>query len=277
MKDRLMLLVAVVAGLVATALAFVYLDAAAADAEDIAPPKTMQVLFTLNDLPANAVIDAARDLRVETINIDATPGIARGAVKASDRNAVDGRPISSPVPAGMPLLYSHLTQIQDVDLGPGMRAMAITVDRENLMGGILVPGDHVDLVISYQREEPPKEAANMADVGPEAAISDMMSQVMGQLGQMGGSSVPSKWVSEIVLSNVRIIAVGTALSGSRQAQMYGMSTAGGRGGSTVTLELSADQALELIRVQANGKNPLTLLLRPEDTSGEAATSTLTGG
>ena len=277
MKDRLMLLVAVVAGLVATALAFVYLEAASADAGDTAEVRTMEVLFTMADLPANAVIDADQDLRVETINIDATPGIARGAVKASDRSAVDGRPISSPVPAGVPLLYSHLTQIQDVDLGPGMRAMAITVDRENLMGGILVPGDRVDLVVSYQMEEPPPTTTDMEDVGPEAAIGNMMSQVMSQLGQAGGSSIPSKWISEVVLSNVRIIAVGTALSGSRQAQMYGMASGGSRGGSTVTLELSADQALELIRVQANGKNPLTLLLRPEDTSGEAATSTLTGG
>ena len=277
MKDRLMLLVAVVAGLVATALAFVYLEAATADAEDTAEVRTMEVLFTMDDLPANAVINADRDLRVETINIDSTPGIARGAVKASDRSAVDGRPIGSPIPAGVPLLYSHLTQIKDVDLGPGMRAMAITVDRENLMGGILVPGDHVDLVVSYQMEEPTPDLADTGDLDPEAAIGNMMNQVMSQLGQAGGSSIPSKWISEVVLSNVRVIAVGTALTGSRQAQMYGMASGGSRGGSTVTLELSADQALELIRVQANGKNPLTLLLRPEDTSGEAATSTLTGG
>jgi pilus assembly protein CpaB len=277
MKDRLMLLVAVVAGLVATALAFVYLDGAASDADDIAQVRTMEVLFTVEDLPANAVIDADRDLRVETINIDATPGIARGAVKASDRSAVDRRPISSPVPAGIPLLYSHLTQIKDVDLGPGMRAMAITVDRENLMGGILVPGDHVDLVVSYQKEEPPPTSSTAEGAGPEAAIGNMMNQVMSQLGQAGGSSIPSKWVSEIVLANVRVIAVGTALSGSRQAQMYGMAGGSSSGGSTITLELSADQALELIRVQANGQNPLTLLLRPEDTSGEATTSTLTGG
>lgn len=278
MKDRLMLLVAVVAGLVATALTFVYLEAATSDAEDLAPVRTMQVLFTVDDLPANTVIDADKHLRSETINIDATPGIARGAVKASDRSAVDGRPISSPVPAGVPLLYSHLTQVQDVDLGPGMRAMAITVDRENLMGGILVPGDHVDLVVSYRKEAEPKAPATAEGQGPEAAIGAMMSQVMDQLGQGGGSSIPSQWISEVVLSNVRIIAVGTALSGSRQAQMYGMAAGGGaRGGSTITLELSSAQALELIRVQAGGKNMLTVLLRPEDTSGEAATSTLTGG
>ena len=272
-----MLLVAVAAGLVATALAFVYIDSATSAAEDVPPPPTMQVLFTVDDLMANAVIDAEQDLRVETINIDATPGIARAAVRASDRAAVDGRTIGSPVPAGVPLLYAHLTQVQDVDLGPGMRAMAITVDRENLMGGILVPGDRVDIVVSYQKEserptEPPPSTS------AEDAIGAMMGQVMSQIGAVGGgSSVPSEWIAEEVLSNVRVIAVGTALSGSRQAQMYGMAAGSARGGSTITLELSQAQALELIRVQANGQNPLTLLLRPLDTSAEAAVSTLSGG
>ncbi len=277
MKDRLILLIAIVAGLAATALAFVYIDSATGSTEDAAQVRTLKVLFAVDDLPANAVIDADRDLREETINIDATPGIARGAVKASDRAAVDGRPISAPLPAGVPLLYSHLTQVQDVDLGPGMRAMAITVDGENLMGGILVPGDRVDIVVSYQKEKTSTDVPASEDVGPEAAIGAMMGQVMDQLGQAGGSSVPSRWVSEEVLTNIRVIAVGLALSGSRQAQMFGMAAGRSGGGSTVTLELSSAQALELIRVQANGKNPLTLLLRPEDTTGEAATSTLTGG
>lgn len=271
-----MLIVAVVAGLVATALAFVYIDSATAAVEEVKPTATMQVLFTKDDLPANSVIDSAQHLRVETINVDATPGIARSAVKASELGAVNGRPISSPIPAGVPLLYSHLTQVQDVDLGPGLRAMAITVSRENLMGGILVPGDRVDLIVSYQKEKEEKPVASPeAGATPEAAIGSLMSQVMGQLGQ-GGSSVPSMWISEEVLSNVRVIAVGTALSGSRQAQMFGMAGGGSSGGSTITLELSSAQALELIRVQANGKNPLTLLLRPEDTTGEATSSSLLG-
>ncbi len=69
MKDRLMLLVAVIAGLVATALAFVYIDSATSEAGELAEVRTMQVLFTRDDLAANAVIQADQDLRVETINI----------------------------------------------------------------------------------------------------------------------------------------------------------------------------------------------------------------
>jgi Flp pilus assembly protein CpaB len=153
--------------------------------------------------------------------------------------------------------------------------MAISVSPESLMGGILVPGDHVDILVSYQLEkevtaEPSKESND-----PQAAIGDMMNAVMSSLGSAGGS-VPSQWVTEDVLIDVRIIAIGSALSGSRQAQMFGVSGGSGRS-STVTLELTPTQARELVRVQANGRNPLTLLLRPEDTSDESATSSLTGG
>jgi Flp pilus assembly protein CpaB len=275
MKDRLMLFVAVVAGLVATVLTFVYIDSTTSE-DDAAPVRTLEVLFTINDIPANSSIDADADLRVETINIEATPGIARGAVKVTDRAAVDGRPISAPIPAGVPLLYSHLTPVQDVDLGAGMRAIAISVSRENLMGGILVPGDRVDIVVSYEAPKaPPAAPAPTGGDDPEAMVANMMGGLMGQLGDMGGSSVPSDWVAEEVLSNIRVIAVGSALSGSRQSQMFGMG--GGGKGSTITLELSPQNALELIRAQANGKNPLTLMLRPGDASVESATSSLTGG
>lgn len=274
-----MLLVAAIAGLAATALAFLYIQSATNEIEEVVPPQTLKVLFAIEDLAPNSIIDAQKDLREETIVIDSTPGLARAAVKASERAAVDGRPISSPVPAGVPLLYAHLTEIKDVNIGAGMRAMAISVTAESLMGGILVPGDHVDILVSYQMEEkeekvePTTPDAN--DGGAQAAITDMMGAMMGQLGSLGGS-VPSEWVTEDVLLDVRIIAVGSALSGSRQAQLFGLSGGSGRS-STVTLEITPAQARELVRVQAGGRNPLTLLLRPEDTSGESATSSLTGG
>ena len=270
-----MLLVAAIAGLAAMFLAFLYINDATNQIEEIAPPQTLQVLFAIEDLPANSAINATTDLREQTITIDDTPGLARAAIHAIDRIAVDGRTISSPIPAGVPLLKAHLTPIKDVNIGRGMRAMAISVTPESLMGGILVPGDHVDILVSYQLEKEVAEPTAGDSSDPQAAIGDMMSAVMEQLGSAGGS-VPSQWITEDVLLDVRIIAIGSALSGSRQAQMFGISGGSGRS-STVTLELTPLQARELVRVQANGRNPLTLLLRPEDTSGESATSSLTGG
>jgi len=272
-----MLLVAVVAALAATVLAFLYIDGATRQVEEIAPPQTMDVLFAVEDLPANSAIDAQADLRVGKINIDNTPDFARAAIPATERMAVHGRTISSPLPAGVPLFHAHLTEIKDVNIQPGMRAMAITVNKESLMGGILVPGDHVDILVSYQLEkEKPQNAGGSSNSNdPTAALGDVMEAMMSQLNSTSGS-VPSEWVTEDVLLDVRIIAVGSALTGSRQAQVFGISGSSSKG-STVTLELTPQQARELVRVQANGRNPLTLLLRPDDTSGESATSSLTGG
>ena len=65
-----------------------------------------------------------------------------------------------------------------------------------------------------------------------------MGQVLGQ-----APTVPSDWEAEEVLSNVRVIAVGEMLTVSRQAQMFGMSGLdGGGGSSTVTLEVTSQQA-----------------------------------
>jgi Flp pilus assembly protein CpaB len=157
-----------------------------------------------------------------------------------------------------------------------MRALAINVSGANLMGGLLVPGDRVDILVSYEREDEP-EPVDQGDGeqrdfvnDPNAAINDMMAEVMGSFG--GGTAIPPRWVTEEVLSDVRVIAVGSALTGSRQAQLYGLSAASG--GSTITVELSTQDAMRLVNVQANGRNPLTLLLRPEDTSTEGGSRLL---
>lgn len=273
MKDRLMLLVSVVAGLAATVLAFLYIRSATSQVTALEPAQTVDVLYTVTDLSTDKSIDARADLRVESVTVDDSPGLARNAVKASELDAVDGRPISVPVPAGSPLMYSYLTPVKDVELSTGMRALAINVSNENLMGGLLVPGDRVDILVSYtvviEPESRPEDASTQPEADfvndPNSAINNMMAQMMGSLG---GAARPgtTEWVTEEVLSDVRVIAVGSALSGSRQAQMFGLASASR--GSTITIEISTADAKELIRAQANGSNPLTLLLRPEDTSRE---------
>ena len=282
MKDQLMLLVAVVAGLVATALAFFYIDSATATVEEVAPPNLVEVLMTVSDLPANHQIEAAADLRGEFIDADLSPGLAMGAIKASDMSAVEGRPISSPIAAGVPLLYAHLTPIQDMELGAGMRAMAISVSGENMMGGLLVPGDRVDIWVTYMK---PKEANPAPAPAPgqgidpqidgiEAMMATMANSVLSQVGTFAGSQSPDDWVTEEVLGNVRIIAVGNSLTGSRQAMAYGMSGGGRGGASTITIEVAPHQAKELIGSRGNGVNSLTLLLRPKS---EVATGVPFGG
>ena len=263
-NNRLMLLIAVVSGILATVLAFSYISAAKSELETKDVEPTVSVLFLLNDMVANQSI-RAEDLREEQVGVVTSPGLATGAVKTSEKEAVLGMRVSAPMSAGVPLLYSNLTPIKDVELKPGYRAIAIDVDAASTMGGILVPDDHVDIVVSYVRPAEPDGTSGFDPADP-GAIGALMGQV---LGQVGGSSVPSDWQAEIVLEDVRVIAVGQLLTASRQAQMFGMAGVGG-GGDTVTLELLPEDALKLIRARAGGSNSLTLLLRPEATAVETS-------
>ena len=262
--NRLMLIIAIVAGVMATVLAFTYINSATSAAEEQEPEPQISVLFVVNDLPANHALDPEADLREGAIGAITSPGLARSAVKADERASLRGLRISSPLPAGVPLLYSHLEAVTDVALAPGMRAMAIDVRAANLMGGILVPGDRVDIVVSYRRPADPADVPEFDPQNPQAGIGAMMGQALSQVG--GG--VPTDWEVEEVLTNIRVIAIGSQLTFSRQAQMYGVAGGGGGGSSTVTLEVTSDQAKALIRATAGGGNPLTLLLRPPHTPAE---------
>jgi Flp pilus assembly protein CpaB len=260
--NKLMVVIAVVAGLMATVLAFTYINSATSAIEE--PEKQVAVLFVVNDLRANHIIDPAVDLRPEMVGIVTSAGLARSAVKAEERESLMGVMISSPLPAGVPLLYSHLTEIQDLDLKPGMRAMSINVRSDNLMGGILVPGDHVDIIVSYPVAPEPADLPEFDMENPEAALGALMGQVTALSG------APGEWEAEEVLSNVPVLAIAGQLTFSRQAHMFGAGgPGGGAGSSTVTLELTPDQAKNLIRTTAGGSNPITLLLRPKERKGES--------
>ena len=264
-SHRLMLIIAVAAGIVATVLAFTYISSATSERQT---EPTVSVLFAVSDLPANHVLDPDHDLRVDSIGTVTSPALARAAVKADEKAAVRGQRINAPLPAGSPLLYGHLAVIEDIKIAPGKRAMSIGVSEENMLGGILVPGDHVDIIVTYpvQQQTEGAGAPAMDMTNPQAALNAVFARALAR------SSNPSQWESKEVLSNVHILAIGDQLQASRQQFMYGLETGlGGRGGAgTVTIEVTPKQALDLIRSTAGGTNSLTLLLRPPVTQGGQA-------
>lgn len=256
--NRVMLLIAVVAGLMAMILAFTYISSATNSLEQQQAEPTESVLFVTNDLPANHVLDPDVDLRTGRVGVQTSPGLARAAMKADEFEAVRGQRITSPIPAGMPLLYSHLATMQDLELTQGMRAMSIDVDDAGLLGGILVPSDHVDILVSYPVAEESSQPAPMDTNDPQAALGAVFAQVMSQ------SVNPAEWQAEMVLSDVRVLAIGAQLGLSRQQQMFGGET--GLGGfansNIVTLEVTIEQALDLVKASAGGANRISILLRP---------------
>lgn len=120
-------------------------------------------------------------------------------------------------------------------IAPGMRAVAISVKADTTAGGFVAPGDHVDVILSYAFQ------INSAD-------------------QKYAKSLASRYASQTILSNVRVLAVDqSAKDESREAKVS----------KTVTLEVNSHQA-EILAL-ADRMGALTLALRRIGDNSAAAT------
>lgn len=70
--------------------------------------------------------------------------------------AVEGRQLASPVGAGDPLLRSHISAFSggafSVRVPKGLRALTFPVNTVSSVGGLISPGDHVDLLFTTNSE-----------------------------------------------------------------------------------------------------------------------------
>lgn len=260
-NNKLLVIIAVIAGVFATGLAFTYIQTATGSVKQTVE-STENVLVVQTDLPANHILDPDRDFRVEKVPSQRFAGFTRLCFKADEAESLRGERLGSPVPAGTPLQYAHMKMIQDTNLAPGTRALGIRVKSENLMGGLLVPGDRIDIVATYRL---PKEATSRGAAAnpsinpndPASAIGSIFSQIADK------SAYPDEFQSQEVLSNIRIVGVGASLGSSRQQFMFtGEAQRGGGGDRIITVEVTPEQAIALIQADSASNNNLTLLLRP---------------
>ncbi|WP_019625172.1 Flp pilus assembly protein CpaB [Thioalkalivibrio sp. ALJT] len=116
------------------------------DAADPADQDRVDVVFASRDLAAGEII-RAEDLHVERLR--AVPPQAFG-----DPEAVVGRMLESRVRAHEPLTAARFARASQLTrtLGPGERAVAISVNDETGVGGFLQPGDRVDVLLHLPSE-----------------------------------------------------------------------------------------------------------------------------
>lgn len=136
--------------------------------------------------------------------------------------AVSGTVARAPIMAGEPLtgtkiVHSSAAGFMAATLGPGMRAMSIPITTESGAGGFILPNDRVDLMMSVQ-------------------ISDN----------------PKRFNTQVVLANVRVLAVDQTIKQDKDQKVVLAKTA--------TLELTPAQARAVVRAQSAGM--LSLALRP---------------
>lgn len=106
-----------------------------------------------------------------------------------------------------------------VMLEPGLRAVAIPISVENTAGGFILPGDHVDIMVSHEVPRPGGQGGNM-------------------------------FVANTVLSNVKVLAVDQSSDIKKDQQTVV--------GATATLAVSPSQGRALAQAKSMGSLSLML-------------------
>lgn len=173
--------------------------------------------------PTSAIAGAADKIAVAAHDTMTTPGQGAGA-------SVMGSIVRQTILTGEPITPAKVVHaggagIMAVTLDPGMRAMALPLSAETAAGGFILPGDHVDIVMTRQLDNIP----SMTGVN------------------IGANKI---FTSNIVLNNVKVLAIDQSTGGQKGATVVG---------ATGTVEVTSKQAETLLLAKSAGS--LTFVLR----------------
>ncbi|MDJ0512242.1 MAG: Flp pilus assembly protein CpaB [Methyloceanibacter sp.] len=179
----------------------------------------------------------AEDFKWQQWPVDGvTPGLVTRESQPDAPSELSGAVARAPFIEGEPIKDQKLIKISEggvmaAILPRGMRAVSTPIQEETAAGGFILPNDRVDVILSHE-------------------------QAVGRKEQM---------VSEAVLRNVRVLAIGQALENEDGEKAVS--------GKTATLELTPRQAEVLTLAQSIGEISLSLRsLADAQTDGEAAAS-----
>ena len=221
--------VAVAAGLGAAILAGGSKPPEKTAAAPLPPPAvTDDVLVAAKDLNFGAIVGEA-DLRWENWPKDHIPeGLVRKSASPSGDKELNGAIVRSNFAAGEPLRRERLVMgphsgFLAAVLPSGSRAVAINIDAQgsSTAGGFILPNDRVDVIHIFHDEDAARKGIN------------------------------NSFVSQIILTNVRILAIGQNFQEKNGERVIT--------GANATLELTPAQAETIVLAQRVGQ--LSLILR----------------
>ena len=203
-----------------------------ASGSDSKPPPTEPVaqLQTVDVLVAKNDIGLGQSLKPEDLQWQTWPAATASGVfiKRSERpdatKQVTGSIARFPFIAGEPIREQKLVKADGSGfmaaiLPTGMRAISTEITPETGAGGFILPNDRVDVILSKREKNPDRSGADTVN-------------------------------SEIILSNVRVLAIDQA-----PKEKDGQNAVVGK---TVTLELKPEQAETLARSRQSGTLSLAL-------------------
>lgn len=200
--------------------------------ESAARPLPVGTLLTADDL---AVRDVPEKDVAKTMIVKDTPQAAR-LIGAVVRNPIAGAADINPADVVFPDAPGFLAAA----LRPGMRAVSVAIDDVTGNAGLILPADRVDLLLTQRLEG------------------------------HGGSDASRPVASETVLSDLRVIAVGSLMKAPPDAAADAANPQ--RTAHTVTLEVSPEDAEKVAVATRLGQLSLSLrsLALPPAQTGPAA-------
>jgi pilus assembly protein CpaB len=152
------------------------------------------------------------------------------------RSVMSGEPMSRQM-----VIKQGDSSVAAANLAPGMRAITIGVSPSSGVAGLILPNDHVDVVMESQ----PRDLSNLT----------------------GWTDVIARYATETIIKDLRVVAINQKMSHDPKQGV-------GESGSLVTLEVTPAQAEKLLVAGQIGS--LTLILRsmvpsPKDTMQQTFT------
>ena len=252
-SGRGLLPLAVVSGLVAAILVFVALVRSGDDGRPGigAPGSTLRVVIAERDIPARTEIGP------EMLSVVEVPGslAVNGALDSVE--PLIGETTRYPVAAGQQVTLTGVgPQTKEDGLAfvvpKGLRALSVEVDEIRGVGGLLLPGDRVDVI-----------AVLTADAaGVDSALTALQDIEVLAVAQKTQESLPA-------VEGDNSAEPGPSASGQRPADAEPQPEA-----RTVTLALTPAQAQELALIQEKGKIWLSLRRFGEDGPVQLTESTI---
>ena len=215
MKSKFVLIVAIILGIFASALIYFYLNGITTKLEST---KFTEVIVASKDIPKKTVITEML-LSKKKIAID-----SKHPLSVSKASALVGKVVLINITAGEEILTNQVINIGDSKEGlsftipDGKKAMAVAVDDITGVGGMLLPGDYVDVI------------ATLASSGNN----------------------PTNY-TVVILQNTKILAVGSVLENIKNT-----SDTKPPEKRTVTLAITMDEALKLKMAIERGSISLML-------------------
>lgn len=195
MKQKIVLILSVVVGLVAFFLTGQYLESERAKLYKNAAK--IEVLAAGRDLSAGTVIDPSKDLGRLSVYKTA---VGENVCKLEDDMSVQGKKLMFPLKEGEPLLWTYLEMPESGRGGlasmiePGLRAVSIGVSGPSAVSGLVQPNNRVDILGTFtfpsRKKAGETEAVTLTvlqDVTVLATGSKLGKNLPGASGQQGGS------------------------------------------------------------------------------------------